>query len=103
MLLELCVYIFLYALELLFEALNPNKSDTAAHTHPSKTQPAHSTDRREATTSLEYRSLAFVIDKNVAVEAIPEENDVFLVLEVDVGSREHVRVQAAETQTESAG
>lgn len=44
-----------------------------------------------------------MIDKNVAVEAIPEENDVFLVLEVDVGSGEHVRVQAAETQTESAG
>lgn len=33
-----------------FEALNPNKSDVAAHAHPSKTQPAHSTDSREAAT-----------------------------------------------------
>lgn len=90
-------------MELLFEALNPNKSDVAAHTHPSKTQAAHGTDSREAATSIESRSLAFVIHKNVAVEAIPEEDYVFLVLEVDVGSREHVRVQAAETQTESAG
>lgn len=73
----------------------------AAHTHPSKTQPAHGMDSREAITSIECRSLTFVIDKNVAVEAIPEEDYVFLVLEVDVGSGEHVRVQAAETQTES--
>lgn len=72
----------------------------AAHTQPSKTQPAHGTDSRDAA---ECCSLAFVIDKNVAVEAISEEDYVFLVLEVDVGSGEHVRVQAAETQTESAG
>lgn len=102
-LLELYTYVFLDVLELLFEALNPNKSDAAVHSHSSKTQPAQGTDSREAATSTECRSLAFVIDKNVAVEAIPEENYVFLVLEVDVGSREHVRVQAAETQTESAG
>lgn len=102
MLLELYMYVFLDVLEMLFEALNPNKSDVAAHTQPSKTQPAHSTDSREAATSIECRSLAFVIDKNIAIEAIPEEDYVFLVLEVDVGSREHVRVQAAETQTESA-
>lgn len=39
-----------------------------------------------------------MIDKNIAVKAIPEEDYVFLVFEVDVGSREHVRVQAAERQ-----
>lgn len=39
-----------------------------------------------------------MIDKNIAVKAIPEEDYVFLVFKVDVGSREHVRVQAAERQ-----
>lgn len=39
-----------------------------------------------------------MIDKDVAVKAIPEEDNVFLVFKVDVGSREHVRVQAAGRQ-----
>lgn len=37
-----------------------------------------------------------MINEHVAVKAIPEEHDVLLVFEVDVGSREHVRVQAVE-------
>lgn len=39
--------------------------------------------------------LAFVINEDVAIEAVPEEHNILLVFEVDVGSREHVRVQAA--------
>lgn len=50
------------------------------------------------THTAERCSLAFVVDKNIAVKAIPEEDYVFLVFEVDVGSRKHMRVQAAQKQ-----
>lgn len=42
--------------------------------------------------------LAFVINKNITIKAIPEQNYVFLVFKVDVCSGKHVRIQTAEGQ-----